>query len=120
MKDKRKYMRFNVLMDAFFGKNSDKKCGTVKNFSRDGLGLTSDENIKAGEDVEIEMMIPGDNIPVIVTGEIAWTIPQRSESEYHEGGVKIKEIKSADRSRILNYVYTKWMQAKASGKTEEI
>ena len=120
MKEKRNYMRFNVLMDAFFGKNSDRKRVTVKNFSRDGLGVTSSENIREGENVEIEMMIPGDNIPVIVTGEIAWTIPQKSGSNGHEGGVKIKVINNADRSRILNYIYSKWMKVKTGGETEEI
>ena len=120
MREKRNYMRFDVLMEAFFGKNKDKKHVTVKNFSRDGLGVASGENIKQGEDVEIEMLIPGDNIPVIVTGEIAWTIPQESGSKVHEGGVKIKQIKSDDRSRILNYIYTKWMKSKTDSKTEEI
>ncbi len=120
MREKRNYMRFDVLMEAFFGKNNDKKHVTVKNFSRDGLGVASGENIKRGENVEIEMLIPGDNIPVIVTGEIAWTIPQESGSKVHEGGVKIKQIKSDDRSRILNYIYTKWMKSKTDSKTEEI
>jgi len=119
MKEKRNYMRFDVLMDAFFGKNNERKRVTVKNFSRDGLGVASGESICPGEDVEIEMMIPGDNIPVIVTGEIAWTIPQKSGSSGHEGGVKIKKIKSSDRSRILNYIYSKWMNSKTGSKTEE-
>jgi len=118
MKEKRKHMRFDVLLDAICGKNSTKKKVTVNNFSREGLGIISDDWLPSGDDVEIEMMIPGDNIPVIVTGEIAWTTPKSADESMYEGGVKLKNIKSSDWSRILNYIYERWMRPKSEGTSE--
>jgi len=112
MEERRKYMRFDVLLDAILGRSGKKKKMKVNNFSRDGLGIVSDEKISEGEDVEIELMIPGDNIPVIVTGEIAWTVKNGAEEPVFKSGVKVKKIKSADRSKILQYVYDKWMRSK--------
>ena len=113
MEEKRRYMRFNVLMDAIAKTAGGAlKKMKVNNFSREGLGIISDNAIPDGESVEIELKIPGDNIPVVVTGEIAWSATALSSNEFFRGGIQLKKIKSADRGRILNFIYNKWMSPK--------
>ena len=112
MTEKRKYMRFNIFLDALCKSCGFQKKLKVDNFSREGLGILSEDEIPEGENVEIELLIPGDNIPVIVSGEIAWTTKINAESEKYKSGVKFKTIDNSDRSRILHYIYEKWMRPK--------
>ena len=109
MGEKRKFMRFNVLMDAMFRKGNDPQKLTVNNFSREGLGIISRESLNEGENVDIELTIPGDNMPVLFCGEVAWTLAPSPDNRQYKSGIKFKDIKNADRSRILGYIYQKWI-----------
>ena len=62
--------------------------------------------------MEIELQIPGDNIPVVVSGQIAWTSRSEKKKGLFNGGIRLIGIDSADRGRILNYIYSKWMLSK--------
>lgn len=111
MGDNRKYMRFNVLLDAICRTGSGMlKNFKVNNFSREGLGIEGTESFEKGENVEIEVMIPGDNIPVVLEGEIAWTKEGVSDNiSEHKGGIKLKKVTNSDRSRLLGHIYQKWI-----------
>lgn len=109
MSEKRKFMRFNVLMDAIFKKGNDPQKLTINNFSREGLGVISRESLCEGENVDIELSIPGDNMPVLFSGEVAWTLAPSPDNRQYKSGIKFKDIKNADRSRILGYIYQKWI-----------
>ncbi len=115
MGEKRKYMRFNILMDALAKTDSEKKL-KVNNFSREGLGILSEEFIPEGEDLEVEVMIPGDNIPVVVSGEITWADEAKADKGQHRSGLKFKDIGNSDRSRLLHYIYEKWMLPKVDAQ----
>ncbi|MFH1877858.1 MAG: PilZ domain-containing protein [Candidatus Omnitrophota bacterium] len=108
--EKRRYMRFNVLADAVCKTGGVRKQLKVKNFSREGLGILSDEMINKGEEVEIEMVIPGDNIPVMLQGEIAWTDNENAGNGLHNMGIQLKKISNDARSKILEYIYKDWMK----------
>ncbi|MBF0252922.1 MAG: PilZ domain-containing protein [Candidatus Omnitrophica bacterium] len=120
MKEKRKHIRFQVLMDALGRLQGSEKKIKVNNLSRTGFGVITEEPLDRGSEFEIELRIPGDNIPVIVTGEIAWTkqlTPTKTRSKAsqiknikHESGIKVKSIKSTDRNRLLEFIYNKWMK----------
>jgi len=109
MGEKRKYMRFNVFMDALRRKADGADKLKVSNFSREGMGVISREPFKEGDDVNIELTIPGDNIPVILEGQIAWTKDPETDNFQYRGGVRFKKIANGDRSRILEYIYQKWI-----------
>ena len=109
MEEKRKYMRFNVLLDALCKTGGALKKLTISNFSREGIGALSEIKIPKGEAVEIELSIPGDNIPVVVSGQIAWASSQSDKSESFKYGIKLDSIDGSDRGRVLNYIYRKWM-----------
>ena len=109
MGEKRKYMRFNVFMDALCRRAEAAGKLKVSNFSREGMGIISREPFKEGEDVQIELMIPGDNIPVLLEGEVAWAKDPVTDNSQYKGGVRFKKIANGDRSRILEYIYQKWI-----------
>ena len=93
MGEKRRYMRFNILMDAICRRGASSKKLKVNNFSKEGVGLLSEESLATGENLEIEMMIP-DNMPVLFTGEVAWTVDSKAGDAKHKSGLKFKEIKN--------------------------
>jgi len=85
---------------------------TVMDFSREGLGVLSDDFIEKGENLEIEMLIPGDNIPIIVSGEIAWTKQETSQNGKYKGGIKLNKVNNKDVGKILSLIYGKWLKKK--------
>ena len=109
MGEKRKYMRFNVLLDAVAKTGDAMKKMTVNNFSKEGVGVLSEKSLYIGEGVEIEMLIPGDNIPVMMTGEVAWTESGEDGDNEFKSGIKFRDIHNSDRGRILDYIYKKWI-----------
>lgn len=109
MGEKRKYMRFNVLLEAIARTGDAVKRLTVNNFSKEGVGVLSDDSLYEGEDVEIEMLIPGDNVPVMISGKVAWSESDSDNSGGHKSGIQFNDINNTDRGRILDYIYKKWI-----------
>jgi hypothetical protein len=107
MSEKRKYMRFNVFLDALCRIGDTLNRLKVNDFSREGAGLLSRDYIPAGENIEIELNIPGDNIPITIMGEIVWTRDVAHGDTPHKCGLKIKKIANSDRNRILDHIYKK-------------
>ncbi len=109
MGEKRRNIRFNILMDAICGRGESFKKLKINNFSRDGVGIISSETFQQGEDVELEMTIPGDNMPIMLHGEVAWSNNSESDDGKHKTGLRFKNVRNEDRSRILEYIYQKWI-----------
>lgn len=119
MSDKRRYMRFNVFFDAMARVGGALKKLKINNFSKEGIGVLSQEAFNEGEDVEIEFMIPGDNVPIILEGEIAWASDPTAPGSKHASGIKLKEKNDAQRNRLLGYIYKKWLNSQEEGATKE-
>jgi len=106
-------MRFEAMLDAFH-KVVDgpmHKIGTsIKDMSRGGMRISSGDELKKGSMVELEMLIPGDNIPVFATGEVAWSSKKQSDS--YDSGIRIIKIDSFDRAKLMEYVYDEWIKTK--------
>ena len=112
MEEKRRYMRFNVLLDALCRTGGALRKLKINNFSREGLGILSEEPIHGGKNVDIELMIPGDNVPIVITGQITWLSEPEDNDALRKGGVRLKKMSKSDRGRILNHIYRKWMVPK--------
>ena len=104
--EQRKYMRFNTPLDIeyrtltlnpIFGK------ALAKDLSREGVRVGAKHHLAVGTPVEICMNVPGDNLPVFATGKVAW-------ADGFDAGVKLTKISSADRARVLEYVYKEWLK----------
>ena len=72
------------------------------------MGVLTREALTKGDDIEIELTIPGDNVPVLLEGEIAWASDPMA-GDQHKGGIRVKKMDNNDRGRILEYIYKKWM-----------
>lgn len=117
MAEKRRYMRFKVLIDGLVHhKSGEKKNLRINNFSKEGVGFLSHDSLTPGEELEIEMLIPGDNIPVVVGGEVAWASDPEQDSCHYRGGVRFKRISNGDKSRLLEYIYNRWIIPEGSGE----
>lgn len=113
MAERRRFMRFDALFEVFynaFGTPNGKQKSEVRDLSRDGIRLASSKNLPKGSLIEIEMNIPGDNMPIFATGEVAWSA-RVTESKF-QSGVRITKIESLDRARLLDYVYSEWIKTK--------
>ncbi len=112
MVERRRFMRFDVLFDALCKRSGALKKFKVENFSREGIGIVSDDEFDLGEQVDLEMSIPGDNVPVVMSGEVAWADEGALDMSGFKGGLKFEKIENTDRSRILDYVYSRWLMPK--------
>ena len=112
MSEKRRFIRFNVLLDAISrtAEGALKKF-KINNISKDGVGILCDEMLNMGDDIEMEMMIPGDNMPVLFKGEVAWVANSSYNNARYKSGLKFKKIRSEDRNRVLEYIYQKWLMS---------
>ena len=117
MTEKRKFMRFETVLDVIYsilGNSASRTKSYLKNLSKEGLGLVSDRPLQKGSFVELEMKIPGDNIPIFAFGEVAWA-GETDKSKY-DAGIKFTKIKRSDRVRLLDYVYDQWIKIKKEHK----
>ena len=117
MSERRKFMRFNVLMDVMhtiFGNTKEKCKACAKDLSKDGVRLSGASEIKEGTELELELKIPGDNMPVLALGKVAWST--RVDRNRYDHGVHFKRIDNYDRARLLDYVYNEWIRGKKDVK----
>jgi len=113
MTEKRKYMRFDTVLDVFYNfldKPAAKTKSYLRNLSKEGLKLIGGGPLKKGSPIELEMKIPGDNIPIYAFGEVAWA--NKAEKSRYDAGIKFTKIKSHDRLRLLDFVYEQWVKSK--------
>ena len=112
MSEKRRFIRFNVLLDAIArtAEGARRKL-KINNISKEGVGILCDDAFNMGDDVEMEMMIPGDNMPVLFKGEVAWVADSSYNNARYKSGLKFKTIRSEDRNRVLEYIYQKWLMS---------
>ncbi len=106
MNERRKYLRFNTPVDIqyktltlnpLFGK------ALAKDLSKEGLRIGMKDQVPVGTALEIQMNVPGDNLPVFATGKVAW-------ADGFDTGVRLTKINQADRMRVLEYVYREWLK----------
>jgi len=106
MAERRKFLRFNAPMDMeyrtltlnpIFGK------ALAKDLSREGVRFSVRQSLPVGTAIELCLSVPGDNLPVFVTGKVAW-------ADGLDTGVKLTNISRQDRARVLEYVYKEWLK----------
>ena len=109
MSEQRRYIRFDVLLDAICHTKGALKRFKINNFSKNGVGILCSDSFKKGEEVTVEMIIPGDNIPILFEGEVAWSSEAVAKNGHQKCGIKFKNIKNDDKSRVLEHIYQRWI-----------
>jgi len=111
IKERRKFMRITTEMDAeYWAKGPSMSTGQAQilNFSREGLGVFFSRPVREGEHVDLTFKVPGDNVPIFATAEVAWA--QNAQDPSGIGaGLRLVAIKPLDLARILDFVYSKWL-----------
>ncbi len=111
MEDKRKFLRFNVSLDArskasgWFG---PKKSCSVKDVSREGLKLASKEAMKYGEILKLEVSVPTERAPIKAVGQVMWN--QKTGNSTYDVGLKFRDLRSEGKYAILSYAYDNWVK----------
>ncbi len=109
MQEKRKYPRFDVVSKIQFKKvegPSDPKDALVKDISAEGFCFCSNEQLKTGENLEVEITEPAmKDVPIYIRGEVVWSekAPESKDGE-NKGicltGVKVLGIRKTDEARF--------------------
>lgn len=111
-------MRITADLDAeYWAKGPSMVSGRarIRDFSREGLGIWFPKPVRCGEHVDITLRVPGDNVPIFATTEVAWSEPS-SEGARTGAGLRFVWIKPLDLARLLDFVYSCWL----GGRREKV
>ena len=111
MTERRKFLRFETALSAICDIVSEKckACYKVRNISKEGALLLVDKKLREGTEINLSMDVPGDNVPIFASCEVAWQ-KGSGEDKVYETGVRFKNINGPDRGRLLEYIYLQWLK----------
>ena len=111
MTEKRKFLRFEAVFNALcdiIGSGYKEAC-RIKNISKEGALVIINRKLNEGDEINLSMDVPGDNVPIFASGEVAWQ-KDSTHSDKYDTGVKFTKINSLDKGRLLEYIYTQWLR----------
>ena len=106
--NRRKFPRFNIVVDVEFRANGDSFSGMTKNVSRDGISFILQScSVDAGSPLQFQMQNPHQREDTIeACGDIAW---KRQMADECHLGLRFKDINKVDKSDILDVAYDNWL-----------
>lgn len=111
MTERRRVLRFetalNALCDILSVKN--RAYYKVKNISKEGALLELDRRLVPGEEIKLSMDVPGDNVPIFASCQVAWQ-KAANDNRAYDTGVKFVKIDAPDKGRLLEYIYLQWLR----------
>lgn len=109
MTERRRFLRFQTALNALCDIFSEKHKAPVRNISKEGALILLSKKLKAGTELNLSMDVPGDNVPIFASCEVAW---QKGpiEGESYETGVRFTKIDGSDKGRLLEYIYLQWLR----------
>ncbi len=110
--ERRKFLRFDTALSALcdIAKGKYKASSKVKNISKEGALVLLERPLKEGEEIDLSMDVPGDNVPIFASCEVAWQKVHLNDDRYYETGVRFKRIDGSDKGRLLEYIYLQWLK----------
>jgi len=110
--ERRRFLRFETALNALCDivKGKDKTSSRVSNISKDGALVLLEKPLKEGDEINLSMDVPGDNIPIFASCEVAWQKVHLKDDRYYETGVRFKRIDGSDKGRLLEYIYLQWLK----------
>lgn len=111
MTERRKFLRFETALNAFCEGMRDKWKAScrVKNISKEGALIVSDKEVAEGEELNLSVDVPGDNVPIFASCEVAWQKKPHGDKLY-DTGLRFKNINNLDKSRLLEFIYVQWLR----------
>ena len=125
MKDRRKFIRFPVKVDAIYSEENKEptrqQCSIV-NISREGMGITVYLKAALSLDCMLNFMVdlPGREKLVSFTGTLNWIKALKKNPDYnYKGGIKLITIDSEDKWALLDYAYETWKEKQEANDIKE-
>jgi len=116
-KERRKFKRFDAYMSVKCGAGQDAEkilnIGLTKDVSRDGICVNSNDEIKKGTTIDLEIDLPDDPRPIKTAGKVVWTKTSDGE-EGVDYGIQFVSIDPVDKFRVLDYAYNHWLETKVN------
>lgn len=111
MNERRRFLRFETALNAICEIVSDKirSSHRVKNISNEGALVLLDKRFGPGTEINLSMDVPGDNIPIFASCQVAWQDSSKDKGPY-ETGLKFTKIENSDKGRLLEYIYLQWLR----------
>ena len=114
MDERRKYIRFPVMLQARYAESGGgwKECSVI-DISREGMGISiySREEIATGSRLQMEINLPVRNDPVAMEGVLMWIRKLKDDPPFNYlGGVRISSITPEEKWVLLDYAYEDWQQ----------
>jgi Tfp pilus assembly protein PilZ len=110
--ERRKFLRFETALNALcdIAKGKHRESSKVKNISKEGALVLIEKPLKEGDELNLSVDVPGDNVPIFAYCEVAWQKPHLKDDRYYETGVRFKRIDGSDKGRLLEYIYLQWLK----------
>ena len=106
MGDKRTSKRFVIFSEIVSCSISEQ--GRVKvnvtDVSSGGIGITVDQRMAKGDVLQLELKVPGDDIPMFVRGEVAWVEKDAKIGRY-KAGIVLTRIERSDKVRLVKFLH---------------
>jgi len=109
--ERRRFLRFETAFNAICDIISEKSraASKVKNISKEGALIILDKKLNEGAEINLSMDVPGDNVPIFATCEVAWQKGSAGNMAF-ETGVRFTKIDGSDKGRLLEYIYLQWLR----------
>lgn len=107
--EKRKYPRFELKVNAKYNVMDSRNITAVdktRNISAEGICFESNEQLRLGTRVNLEVDFGDNSSPVKLTGEIRWSQGIKGHGSGKKkflNGIKLVDILKSDEGRFLKY-----------------
>ena len=76
----------------------------VSDISCDGIGISTTERLMRGDLIELELNIPGDDIPMFIVGKVAWVREHPTGGSTYCVGLRMAKINHSDKERLISFI----------------
>ncbi len=102
MNENRRDERVSCLVPIDAKKNDPFDKTRTIDFSKGGIGLIANNEIKVGQEIVMELDLEADNDPVFVVGKVKWVTPI-NEAQHYRIGLSFDAVDSGCKSRLNKY-----------------
>jgi len=113
--ERRRSLRFETALSGLCEIVSEKwkSASRIKNISKGGALVLLPKSLAEGSELNISLDVPGDNIPVFASCQVAWQKELKKspgDDSLYETGLRFVKMGSPDKGRLLEYIYTQWLR----------
>ena len=119
--EKRNYSRYNVFFDPPSCSKSDSEDSKIdiRDISCSGIKICTDERLIKGDMIDLEIVIPSDDIPLFILGEVVWVVKDPGFDKTYNAGVRLKKVNDFDHKRLVGYIHSNFTPSTPSKLTEQ-